>query len=376
VTKTAKSGPVRWGILGTAQIARKNWKAILNTGNAVVIAVASRDADRARRFISECQAKAEFGAEPVALGSYQELLASPEIDAVYIPLPTGLRKEWVLRAAQAGKHVLCEKPCGCSANDVSEMIAMCRCNRVQFMDGVMFMHSRRLQRMRAVLDDGASIGGVKRVTSSFGAYVPEESLRANIRGQGALEPFGCLGDLGWYCIRFSLWAMNWRLPYQVTGHILSQLPGTGGAAAVPTQFSAELVFEDGASASFYCSFVTGHEQWANVCGTQGCLYVPDFVLPFHGAEVAFETHQATFELQGCDFEMKPLRRRIVVNEHSNSHPTAQESNMFRAFSDRVRSGRLDASWPDMALRTQQVMDSCLGAARAGRPVTLAMRITE
>src|SRR5262249_18689447 len=101
--------PCRWGVLGTANIARKNWKAIRNAGNSAVVAVASRDAGRARRFIDECQAEAPLAPAPVACGSYGELLARPDIDAVYIPLPTGVRKEWVMRAAAAGKHVLCEK---------------------------------------------------------------------------------------------------------------------------------------------------------------------------------------------------------------------------------------------------------------------------
>jgi predicted dehydrogenase len=70
------------------------------------------------------------------------------VDAVYIPLPTGLRKEWVLRAAAAGKHVLCEKPCGLSLAEVREMTDACRENRVQFMDGVMFMHNPRMRRLR------------------------------------------------------------------------------------------------------------------------------------------------------------------------------------------------------------------------------------
>ena len=101
---------LRFGILSTANIGRQNWKAIFNSGNAVVAAVASRDAGRSREFIRKLQAEFPFDAEPAALGSYEELLASPDVDAVYIPLPTGLRKEWVLRAAAAGKHVVCEKP--------------------------------------------------------------------------------------------------------------------------------------------------------------------------------------------------------------------------------------------------------------------------
>lgn len=360
--KTNRPARVRWGILGTAQIARKNWKAILNTGNAVVSAVASRDLHRGRKFVSECQRAAPFGVEPRVLGSYEDLIASPEIDAVYIPLPTGIRKEWVLRAAEARKHVLCEKPCGCSASDVREMIDACRRSRVQFMDGVMFMHSCRLASMRSVLDDGASVGRVKRVTSSFCANIPRAVLRGNIRGRGQLEPLGCLGDLGWYCIRLSLWAMNWALPRQVLARSISLSGEARILGTVPTEFSAELLFEGGASAAFYCSFVTADEQWANICGEKGSLYVPDFVLPFQGHRPSYETNQTTYDVHGCDFNMQPHRRRFFVSEQSNSHPSAQETKMFRTFSDHVLSSSPDDSWADIALKTQEVVDTCLEAA--------------
>src|SRR5579863_9653475 len=122
---------IRWGILGTAQIARKNWKAIRHSNNGVVAAVASRELERSRRFIAECQAEVPFAAPPQAVGSYAELLASREIDAVYVPLPTGIRKEWVVRAAEAGKHVVCEKPCAINDADLAEMLAVCQRHQVQ-----------------------------------------------------------------------------------------------------------------------------------------------------------------------------------------------------------------------------------------------------
>src|SRR5437764_13479016 len=146
----------RWGILGTANIARKNWKAIRNAGNSALVAVASRDRQRAQRFIDQCQADVLLNPAPAPCASYQELLDRTDLDAVYSPLPTGFRKEWVVRAAQAGKHVLCEKPCGVSSADVRAMLDACRQHKVQFMDGVMFMHSHRLPLLRQTLDDGQS----------------------------------------------------------------------------------------------------------------------------------------------------------------------------------------------------------------------------
>lgn len=106
----------RWGILGAAEIARKNWLAIRNAPNCSLVAVASRDIQRCHRFIDECQRHAPFDPPPQAYGSYDELLASDAVDAVYIPLPTGVRKPWaigladLLRALSGGGKVLFAQP--------------------------------------------------------------------------------------------------------------------------------------------------------------------------------------------------------------------------------------------------------------------------
>ena len=211
---------LRWGILSTAHIARKNWKAIHNSGNGTVVSVASRDLRRAQQFIEERQADAPMEAVPRAVGSYEELLAAADVDAVYIPLPTGLRKEWVLRAAAAGKHVVCEKPCANSVADLIEMIEACRKNGVLFMDGVMFMHSARMKQLRQVLDDGSSVGTIRRIVSQFSFCAADEWVQSNIRASSQLEPAGCLGDLGWYTIRIILWALNFEMPTEVRGRTL------------------------------------------------------------------------------------------------------------------------------------------------------------
>lgn len=356
---------LRWGILSTAQIGRKNWKAIRNSGNGIVVAVASRNVDRARRFISDCQSEAPMDVMPKAVGSYAELLASEDLDAVYIPLPTGLRKEWVLRAAAEGKHIVCEKPCAANANDLREMLETSRRHQVQFIDGVMFMHSTRLPHMRQVLDDSASVGEIKRITSSFTFCAPPEFFSDNIRAHGTLEPFGCLGDLGWYCIRFALWVMNWQLPRHATGRFLSEVTAPGSPSPVPTEFSGELLFDNGVSSGFYCSFRTANEQCATVSGSKGYLRVTDFVAPFFGSDLSFEVNNAAHSVSGCDFNMEAHWRQLRVPEYSNSHPTAQESNLFRNFTNQVRSGQLNALWPEMALKTQQVMETCFESARGG-----------
>jgi predicted dehydrogenase len=330
--------------------------------------VASRSLDRARQFVAECQAACPLPGPAEAVGSYDELLARPDVDAVYIPLPTGVRKEWVLEAAGAGKHVLVEKPVGVAAADVRDMLAACERNQVQLMDGVMFMHSRRLDALRRTLDDGVSVGRVRRIASQFSFNAPESFARENIRGDSRLEPHGCLGDLGWYNIRFALWVMRYEMPTEVAARVLA---AAGRPQEVPFEMSAEMLFPGGVSASFYCSFRTENEQWATVSGTKGFVHVPDFVLPFFGDEVRFEVTSSVFEKAGCDFDMRRRTRTVVVPEYSNSHPTAQEANMFRAFSDLVVANRRDPRWGDIALRTQLVVEACAESTKSGRPVRLA-----
>jgi predicted dehydrogenase len=359
--------PCRWGILGAANIARKNWKAIRNAGNSALVAVASRDPARAKRFIEECQDSAPVTPAPAAC-TYDELLARRDVEAVYIPLPTGIRKEWVLKAAEAGKHVLCEKPCGVNSQDLRAMLDACRKQRVQFMDGVMFMHSKRLPLLRQVLDDGQSIGRVLRIASQFSFKAPDEFYQRNIRMSSQLEPLGTLGDLGWYNVRFSLWVLNGQLPEHVTGRLLAEHSRADGVP-VPLEFSGELFYPGGVSASFFCSFRAENQQWATVSGTEGYLTVPDFVVPFVGSEVGFEVNRPVFRPLGCDFNMEGHPRRFAVHEYGSGNPDSQEAYMIRTFAGIVRSGQLEPRWGEIALQTQQVIDACLRSAREdGRAV--------
>jgi len=363
------TGLCRWGILGTAHIARKNWQAIALAGNASLVAVASRSLERSRQFVADCLVSCPLPAAPAALAGYDELLARRDVDAVYIPLPTGVRKEWGLRAAAAGKHVLVEKPVGVTADDVREMLAACERHGLQFMDGVMYLHGRRLEALRRTLDDGESVGQVRRIAAQFSFAGDDGFFRSDIRMHSALEPHGCLGDLGWYTLGFALWVMNHELPARVSGRLLAEAGRPDSPGKVPTEMSAELLFAGGASASLYCSFRTENQQWANVSGTRGSVHIPDFVLPFFGDETCFEVTNSVLETHGCDFDMRRRTRQVRVAEHGNSHPSSQEVALFRDFSALVVSGRCDPHWGEVALRTQRVLDAVRRSAGEGREVT-------
>jgi predicted dehydrogenase len=355
---------LRIGFLSTAGIGKRNWKAIFHSGNCVVAAVASRDEQKSRVFIDDCQRDFPFAETPHALGSYEELLAAPNVDAIYIPLPTSLRKEFVLRTAAAGKHVICEKPCAVSAAELDEMISACHQHNVQFMDGVMFMHSPRLAKIRAALDDGQSIGQIRRIASGFSFYVGDEFFRSNIRTDGTLEPAGCLGDLGWYSIRFALWTLNWKLPQAVTAKIHAASPALPGRLPAPTEFSAELTYDGGLSVEFYCSFLAGRQQWIHVSGQKGWLWMPDFVHPRNSYEPEFEVSQNSVRVASAT-PCPP-----GTDSAAQGHATAQDTQMFRNFADQVFTGQLNADWPMWAVKTQQVLDACQQAARSGTAIKI------
>lgn len=189
---TNKDNPVGWAILGSANIAHKLWKAIHQSGCARVMCVASRSAKKAQAFIDECQALLPFAQAPDALEGYDAALAREDVACVYIPLPTAVRKEWVLKAAAAGKHVLVEKPVGTNAEDVKEQIQACIKHAVHFLDGIMFMHSARLPLLHHTLH---SLGKLRRINTEFCFKADESFFESNIRCSAATEPLGCLGDL-------------------------------------------------------------------------------------------------------------------------------------------------------------------------------------
>jgi predicted dehydrogenase len=232
------------------------------------------------------------------------------------------------------------------------------------MDGVMFMHSPRLAHVREVLADGKSVGGVRRISSAFSFYAGENFFRDNIRINGALEPAGCLGDLGWYNIRFSLWVMNWKLPRTVTGKILTQPEAAPSHPSAPTEFSGELIFANNISAGFYCSFLANIQQWAHVSGQNGWLRLPDFIHPFDSYEPAFEVNRNEIRVTG-DAKCPPGTDPMV-----QGHATAQDARMIRNFADQIFSGKLNDDWLEWALKTQKVLDACHESARRGAPVKL------
>jgi len=149
------------------------------------------------------------------------------------------------------------------------------------------------------------------------------------------------------------------MPAEVRARVHRWSARIGEEGRVAAEMSVEMGFEGGGSASFFCSFHTAHQQWAHITGTEGCLWVPDFVLPFHGRQARFDLVRSQFEAGNCEVRMRPEWSPMELPEPPYRHREAQESRMFRAFVGQVRSGTLNPDWPRMAMQTQQVMDACL-----------------
>jgi predicted dehydrogenase len=178
--------PVRWGILGAADIAiKKVIPAMRASRLAVPHAIASRD-------IAKAKAAAERAGIPRAYGSYEELLADPEIDAIYNPLPNHLHVPWSVRAAEAGKHVLCEKPIALSADEARVLLAARDANRVQIAEAFMVRAHPQWAMVEGLIAEGR-IGPLRLVTGHFSYYRRDPTdIRSNADwGGGALMDIGC-----------------------------------------------------------------------------------------------------------------------------------------------------------------------------------------
>lgn len=338
---------VKFGVLGCADIARKTCVAIAEAPNASCVAVASRSKEKAEAWVNvNCP-----GAR--AYGSYDELLDDPEVQVVYLPMPTGMRAEWALKAIAKKKHILCEKPL-VSMRDCSTIIDACRKAGVQFMDNTMFMHNERLTAMRKVMDSD-SFGAVSHVVTGF--TLPfgndEDWAKGNIRMSRATEPLGCLGDLGWYCVRFSLWAYNYDLPESVSCHFLQET-----SEGVPLHCTGLLKFSGGRTASFDCSFKHGLRSNAEVVGKHKFLTLDDFVIPSSTSEVCFQVSGMTIADKALTFGLQSSKETVTGGG------CVQHTRLIEKLASVVGSGELDEFWPKVTLQTQLVLSALVKSARA------------
>ncbi|MFW5713717.1 MAG: Gfo/Idh/MocA family protein [Brevefilum sp.] len=251
----------RWGIISTANIGRKAMiPALQASPMAEVVAVASRDETHARRFADELNI-------PKAYGDYQDLLDDPEINAIYNPLPNHLHKPWSIKAAQSGKHILCEKPLALNAEECEEMYEAADTNNVLLMESFMYRHHPRIQAAVQMVRRG-ELGEIKTIESAFTFRLRDKN---NIRYQPEMGG-GALMDVGCYCLNLSR-LMAGREPLSV------QAQAEWSASGVDKQLVGLLDFGESLLAHFDCGFNQSRRQRAIIAGTEGFIVLRDVFLP-------------------------------------------------------------------------------------------------
>jgi predicted dehydrogenase len=252
---------VRWGILSTADIGMKKvTPAIQRADNCEVVAIASRDADRA------AAAASELGI-PASYGSYEELLAAEDIDAVYIPLPNDLHARWTIAAAEAGKHVLCEKPLAMDLAEARTMIEACETAGVLFAEAFMYrQHPSWVEAMRLIRE--GAIGELLAVQTWFSYFNDDPTDIRNRMENGG----GALMDIGCYAINMS------RMLFEGEPSSVHASVRRDPTMGIDILTSAILEFPGGGQASFTCSTRTEPDQRVHIVGATGRI---DIEIPFN-----------------------------------------------------------------------------------------------
>jgi predicted dehydrogenase len=339
--------PLRWGVLSTANIGRVAVNpAIQASRNGDLVAVASRDIARAKEFVSAMSQAGDGGegerdVPPRALGSYEALLGDPAIDAVYIPLPNALHRDWTIRAAEAGKHILCEKPLALSAQECMDMDAAARANGVKLMEAFMYRFHPRTQRMVEMVREGV-VGDVRVIRSAFTFRLTRPD---NIRLDGELGG-GSLWDVGCYCVNASRTLLGEEpVAVQATARWTGGYLDRGPETAVDDEMTAILHFENDVTAHFDCSLTMERSEFYEVAGTEGVLRAESSFLPGAG-DVVIEERRGragvTQHLVSGDDEYRLMVEHFAdcaLHDRDPRYPASEAAANTRAIQALYRSAR-------------------------------------
>jgi predicted dehydrogenase len=316
---------IRWGVLGCAAFARrKTIPALLDTPSAELVGVASRAPAKAEEF------RAEFGLAR-AYPSYEALLDDASVDAIYIPLPNGLHGDWTIRAAERGKHVLCEKPFTSDAPEAQRVADAAARAGVRVMEGFMWRFHPQHLRARAAIDSGA-IGAVRLVRGSFSFPLPR---RANVRwardlAGGSVMDIGCYPTSG---ARFYFGEEPTRV--QAWGEVDPEF-------GVDARVAGLLDFPSG-RATFDCAFDLPLRCGAEIVGEKGTIEFPKSWLP---------DDEALMVIDG-QAQRLPLTNQYV--------------EMFEHFSRALLDGTVPRYGPEDAVRQMRVLDAIRRSIATGMP---------
>lgn len=265
---------IRIGILGAARIAPRGIVTPANeTLGAEVVAVGSRDLDRAQSFAAQHSI-------PMAFGSYAQLVESPDIDLVYCALPPSAHLEWCVAALRSGKHVLVEKPFASNAEDAVKMVAAARAAGKQLIEGFHYRFHPLFERALAAVRAGG-IGRIRHIDASFSADLPDTP--GELRYIEALGG-GALMDLGCYC-------MHWIRTMAGEEPTITRADARCGVPGVDLDIEAEMAFVSGPTATLKCSMQPPDRHLSRrlrVHGDAGMLEIENPVSPHSGATLSID----------------------------------------------------------------------------------------
>ena len=335
-------GQVRWGVLGTAGIARGQViPAIQSSSNGHVAAVAGRDLAQTESFAKETGI-------PRALGGYQALLDDPEIDAIYIPLPNSIHGEWAIRAAEAGKPVLCEKPLAMDAAEAKRVVDVFAARKLPLMEGFMYRFHPQNVRVKALIATGA-IGEVREVRAHLSVDLMSPADPKNVRFIPELGG-GARLDMGCYSVSIVRGLVG-RAAAPGAGW-LDMAPRVGGEVAA----AGLLGFSGGVVATATCSFRAGAQGAYTVVGTKGSIEVPRAIIP------------------GMDTRVP---EGLIVVMDADGHrteetvpPARQYTLMAEAFAKAVIEGGAVPFPPVDAVQNMRVLDAIAASAQSGMRIKL------
>ncbi len=288
---------LNWGILSTARINRALIPPLRKSNRNRLLAVASRDSERAGAYAQEWDI-------PRFYGSYEELLADPEIDVVYNSLPNSLHADWTIKAAEAGKHVLCEKPLAVSVEEVDAVASAAKRCGVKVAEAFMYRHHAQTHKVKALVEEGA-IGALQMVRGHFSFTVDHPG---NVRLNPGLAG-GSVWDVGCYPISYARYLVG-EDPQEVFGWQVKE------GAGVDELFMGQLRFANGVLAQFDCSLRSPNRGYMEAVGSGGWIRVPSPYKPEYDEKIILRRGAApeTVEIPGEDLylgEVEDLASAIL-----------------------------------------------------------------
>lgn len=296
---------IRWGILSTAKIAREKVIPALQRGrHCEVAAIASRNKAQAQETAGRLHI-------PTVYGSYEELLNDEHVDAVYIPLPNHLHVEWAVKAIQAGKHVLCEKPIALTAVEAMQLLKVSQqYPAIKVMEAFMYRFHPQWVLAKELVDEGR-IGQLKTVHSFFSYYNADPQ---NIRNQKDMGGGGMM-DIGCYCVSLARFLFNSE-PLRVLGHVTID-----PVLLTDTMASGILEFVNG-TATFTCSTQLMPYQRVQILGTEGRveIEIPFNAPPNHATRLWLYTKDGAEEMEFEPVDQYTLQGDLFAQAVLNNTP--------------------------------------------------------